>query len=79
MLRIIRTTLLSALITPLTAPACSTCFGAADDMQTRGMNAAILVLLTVLGGVLITLALAGMMCVMRVRRTPLSSGAGDPV
>jgi len=47
--------LTAALISPGAARACATCFGAADDAQTQGMNAAILVLLGVTVTVLATL------------------------
>ncbi len=38
-------TLLAAFALPAAAHACSTCFGAADDPQTEGRNAAILTLM----------------------------------
>jgi len=38
------------------ASACSTCFGAQDSAQTKGMNMAILGLLVIIGGVLAAFA-----------------------
>lgn len=38
-------TFLAAFILPAAAQACATCFGAADDPQTEGRNAAILTLM----------------------------------
>jgi len=57
-----------AVMAPLAASACSTCFGAADDAQTKGMNAAILVLIAFTAGVMMTLASTGAACVVRARR-----------
>jgi hypothetical protein len=47
--------------------ACATCFGAADDPQTHGMNAAILTLLSVTYGLFFTMGAAGFVLWRRAR------------
>jgi type IV secretory pathway VirB2 component (pilin) len=41
--------LLALALTPVSASACATCFGAEDSGMTRGMNGAILTLLGIIG------------------------------
>ncbi len=59
---------LALALAPAPASACATCFGAADSSMTRGMNAAILTLLGIVGAVQI--GFIAMFCsfIVRARR-----------
>lgn len=62
-------------------PACTACLGAADSDQTRGMNAAVLFLLSVVLLILVALALAGWRIMLQEQRnqaTAPSNGEAKP-
>jgi uncharacterized membrane protein len=69
--------LLAFSVFAVAADACSVCFGDPDHAQTKGMNAAILTLLGVTGGVVSTVLAFGVTIALRIRRYERAAQAGE--